>query len=62
MRVNFNISLKEMISWENVNLKNVSREGFKTSSDPNRGKIWDYQKSTIFQAQAQRDTFRYIYR
>lgn len=33
MRVNFNISLKEMISWENVKYKNISQEGFKTSTD-----------------------------
>lgn len=29
MWVNFNISLKEMISWENVKYKNISQEGFK---------------------------------
>lgn len=55
MRVNFNISLKEMISWENVKYRNISQEGFKTSTDSAEfGTV--KKKNTIFYVIAQRDT------
>ena len=62
MQVSFNISLKEMISQEDVNYKNVSQEGSKTSTDPSSGRVGDSHQSTILQALAQRDIFSYILR